>query len=164
MGRASFWPAHKVVMGVPAPGLSREGDPLIRQLALVREMLARLDTKLRENDPDRIPREDDQGLRVALQQIGDDRLTRFTMGYAVCVRGLTAPLASGAWKRELAEEVDEAHRRVTARLETLEHLARSSVGRLYLRLRAGLRRILDRPPRLQRPFSPEEDGNLHRPA
>ena len=164
MGRASFWPAHMVVMGPSTPGLSRGGDPLIRQLALVREMLGRLETKLRENDPDRIPREDDQGLRATLQQIGDDRLTRFTMGYAVCVRGLTAPLASGAWKRELAEEVDEAHRRVTARLETLEHLARSSVGRLFLRLRPRVRRILGWPPRLPRPFSPEEDGNLHRPA
>src|SRR3990172_2095444 len=83
---------------------SREGDPLVRQVGLGREMLARLETKLRENDPDRIPKEDDQGLRLALQGIGDDRLTRCTQGYAVCVRGLTAPLASGAWKRELAEE------------------------------------------------------------
>jgi len=143
---------------------SREGDPLVRQLALVREMLVRLETKLRENDPDRIPKEDDQGLRLALQGIGDDRLTHCTQGYAVCVRGLTAPLASGAWKRELAEEVDEAHRRVLARLGTLERLARSSLGRLLLRLQGRLRRIIARPRRLQRPFSPEEDGDLRRPA
>jgi hypothetical protein len=99
-----------------------------------------------------------------LQGIGDERLTRFTLGYAVCVRGLTAPLASGAWKRELAEEVDEAHRRVLARLGTLERLAGSSLGRLLLRLQGRLRWIIARPRRLQPPFSPEEDGNLRRPA
>lgn len=133
-----------------------------RQLALVRDMLGRLESKLRENDPDRIPREDDQGLRDALREIGDERLTRFTLGYAVCVRGLTAPLTSGAWKRELAEEVDEAHRRALARLETLERLARSFVGRFSLRLQARLRQTIFKPRRLQRPPSPEEDGHLHR--
>lgn len=151
-------------MGVSALRPSREGDSLRQRLALVREMLARLETKLRENDPDRVPKEDDQGLRTALQGIGDERLTRFTLGYAVCVRGLTAPLASGSWKRELAEEVDEAHRRVLARLGTLERLAGSSLGRLLLRLQGRLRWIIARPRRLQRPFSPEEDGNLRRPA
>ena len=120
--------------------------------------------KLRGDDPDRIPKEDDQRLRIALQGIGDDRLTRFTLGYAVCVRGLTAPLASGAWKRELAEEVDEAHRRVLARLGRLERLAGSSLGRLLLRLQGRLRRIIARPRGVQRPFSPEEDGNLRRPT
>ena len=143
---------------------STQGDALAQQLAVVREMLTRLEAKLRDDDPDRIPKEDDRGLRVALQDIGDHRLTRFALGYAVCVRGLTAPLASGAWKRELAGEVDEAHHRVMARLETLERLARSSAGRLFLRLRAGLSRIVVRLRRRQRPFSPEEDGNLRRPA
>src|SRR3989304_3492885 len=151
-------------MGVSALRLSREGDSLMQQLALVREMLARLEAKLQENDPDRVPKEDDQGLRTALQGIGDERLTRFTLGYAVCVRGLTAPLASGAWKRELAEEVDEAHRRVLARLGTLERLAEASLGGLFLPPRGGLRRLIARPRRLQRPFSPEGDGNLRRPA
>ena len=127
---------------------------------MVREMLGRLETKLLENDPDRISREDDQELRGALQRIGDERLTRFTLAYAVCVRGLTAPMASDAWKRELAQEVDEAHFRVLARLERLERLARSSLGRLLLRGRASLRRTLFRP---RRPPSPEEDGNLQRP-
>ena len=145
-------------------GTSCHGDPLVQQLALVREMLGRLETKLQENDPDRISKEDDQGLRGALRRIGDERLTRFSLAYAVCVRGLTAPMASAAWKRELAEEVDEAHSRVLARLETLERLARSSAGRLLLRLQATLRRTLLRPPRPQRPPSPEGDGNLHRPA
>jgi hypothetical protein len=151
-------------MGVCALRPAREGDQLIQQLALVREMLGRLETKLREDDADRIPKEDDQGLRTALQGIGDDRLTRFVLGYAVCVRGLTAPLASGAWKRELAGEVDEAHRRVLRRLETVESRARSSLGRLLLRLQAGLRQIIARSRRSHRPFSPEEDGKHRRPA
>lgn len=164
VGPGSSRPPHRMMMRVSAPHPSRQGGPLVQQLALVREVIARLETKLRDNDPDRVPKEDDQGLRVALQGIGDDRLTRFTMGYAVCVRGLTAPLASGAWKRELAEEVDEAHRRVLARLETLERLALSSAGRLFLRIQAALRRIVLRPRRHQRPISPEENGNLQRPA
>ena len=130
---------------------------------MVRDMLGRLETKLLENDPGRISREEDQELRGALQLVGDERLTRFTLAYAVCVRGLTAPMASDAWKRELAQDVDEAHFRVLARLERLECLARSSVGRLLLRLQASLRRTLFRPPRPRRPPSPEEDGNLHRP-
>jgi len=145
-------------------GTSRHGDPLVKHLALVREMLGRLETKLQENDPDRVSKEDDQELRGALQRIGDEQLIRFSLAYAVCVRGLTAPMASAAWKRELAEEVDEAHFRVLARLETLERLARSSAGRLLLRLQATLRRTLLRPPRPQCPPSPEGDGNLHRPA
>jgi len=41
-------------MGVSALRPSREGDSLMQQLALVREMLARLETKLRENDSDRV--------------------------------------------------------------------------------------------------------------
>ncbi len=139
-------------------------DLLIGQLALVREMLGRLETKLRENNPDRISREDDRELRSALQHIGDEQLTRLTVGYAVCVKGLTAPLVSGAWKRELAEEVEEARVRVLARLDTLDRLARSSLGRLLLRLRSGIRRRFLRPRQVQRPPTPEEDGNLHRPA
>lgn len=143
---------------------SRHRDRLIEQLATVREMLGRLETKLQENDPDRVPQQDDQGLRAALERIGDERLTRFTLGYAVCVRGLTAPLTSGAWKRELAEEVDEAHRRALDRLDTLERLGRTFVGRLVLRLQAGLRRTFSTPRRLQPPPSPEEDRHLHRRA
>lgn len=131
---------------------------------MVRELLARLETKLRENDPERICKEDDQELRGALQRIGDERLTRFTLAYAICVRGLTAPMASGPWKRELAQEVDEAHRRVLARVETLERLVRSSIGRLLLWLQAILWRTPPRPVSPQRPFSPEENGNLHRAA
>jgi hypothetical protein len=151
-------------MGVCALRASREGDRLIRQVTLVRQMLGRLETKLRENDPDRIPKEDDQGLRIALEAIDDDRLTRFVLGYAVCVKGLTAPLASGAWKRELAGEVEEAHRRVLRRLETVENRARSSLGRLLLRFQAGVRRIVVRSRCSRRPFSPEEDGRHRRPA
>ena len=147
-------------MAAFSPRTSRQGHALMQELAVVREMLGRLETKLLENDPDRISREDDQELRGALQRIGDERLTRFTLAYAVCVRGLTAPMASDAWKRELAQEVDEAHFRVLARLERLERLARSSLGRLLLRGRASLRRTLFRP---QRPPSPEEDGNFQRP-
>lgn len=131
---------------------------------MVRELLGRLETKLRENDPERICKEDDQKLRGALQRIGDERLTRFTLAYAICVRGLTAPMASGAWKRELAQEVGEAHRRILARVETLERLARSSIGRLLLWLQAILWRTPPRPVSPQRPFSPEENGNLHRAA
>ena len=140
----------------------RQGDTLTERLALVREILARLDTKLRDNDPDRVPKEDDLGLRDALRGIGDERLTRFTLGYAVCVRGLTAPLTSGAWKLELAEEVEEAHRRALARLDTLERLARSSAGRLLLRLQAGLRRTFFKSRRLEPPPSPEEGLTRHR--
>ncbi len=143
---------------------SRECRPLLQEFALVRETLGRLETKLLENDPARVSREDDQELRGALHRIGDEKLTRLALAYAVCVRGLTAPTASGAWKRELAEEVDEAHLQVLARLATLERLARFSVGRLLLRVQASLRRAFFRPPRPQRPPSPEEDGNLHRPA
>lgn len=142
---------------------SPQGHALMQELAVVREMLGRLETKLLENDPDRISKEDDKELRGALQRVGDERLTWFTLAYAVCVRGLTAPMASVAWKRELAQDVDEAHFRVLARLERLERLARSSPGRLLLRLRASLRRTLFRPTPPQRPPSPEEDGNLHRP-
>jgi hypothetical protein len=151
-------------MGVCALEPPREGDRLIQQVALVREMLGRLETKLREDDPDRIPKEDDQGLRIALHAIGDDRLTQFVLGYAVCVRGLTAPLASGAWKRELAGEVEEAHRRALRRLETVESRARSFLGRLVLRFQAGLGRIVVRSRRSRQPFSPEEDGRHRRPA
>ena len=140
----------------------RHSDALREQLALVRDMLGRLETKLRENDPDRIPKEVDQGLRDSLRSIGDERLTRFALGYAVCVRGLTAPLTSGAWKRELAEEVDEVHRHALARLETLERLARFFVGRLLLRLQGGLRSTLFKSRRFQSPLSPEEGLNRHR--
>lgn len=136
---------------------------LVQALALVREMLGRLDTKLLEGDPDRFPREDDLGLRLALQRIGDDRLTRLTLDYAVCVRGLTAPMASGAWKRELAEEVEEAHRLLLSRLERLERLARSPAGRLWLRLRAGARRLFRKPAHSPHRPSPEGDGHRARP-
>ncbi len=142
----------------------RQSQAPMQELAVVREMLGRLEAKLLENDPDRISRENDQDLRGVLRRIGDERLTRFILAYTVCVKGLTAPMASSAWKRELAEEVDEAHHRVLARLETLERLARSSMGRLLLRLQGSLRRTFLRPHRLQHPPSPEEDGNLHRPA
>jgi hypothetical protein len=145
------------------PG-SRPATLLVEQLAIVREMLGRLEAKLRERDSERVPKEEDRLLRSALQRIGDEQLTRSTLGNAVCVRGLTAPLPSGAWKQELAEEVDEVHRRAVARLETLERLSRSAVGRLLLRLQGSLWRIavtLRRPRRLP---SPEGDGDLHRPA
>jgi hypothetical protein len=151
-------------MALPSLRPSRQGRALTQELAVVRELLGRLETKLRENDPERISKEDDQELRGVLQRIGDERLTRLTLAYAICVRGLTAPMASGAWKRELAQEVDEAHRGVLARLETLERLARSSIGCLLLWLQAILQRIFPRPVSPQRPFSPEEDGNLHRAA
>lgn len=163
-GPVSFGFASKVAMAMSSLRTSSRGDVLGLQLALVRHMLGRLETKLRENDSDRIPKEDDQGLRDALRGIGDERLTRFTLGYAVCVKGLTAPLTSGAWKRELAEEVDEAHRRTLARLETLERRTRSFVGRLALRLQARLRQTPFKSRPLHRPPSPEEDGKLHRRA
>jgi hypothetical protein len=152
------------VLGVSAPPTSRHVDPLIEKLALVREMLGRLETKLRESEPDRIPKEDDQTLRGALQHIGDDRLTRLSLAYSLCVRGLTAPLPSGAWKRELAEEVDEARRAAIARLDALDRLARFSVGRLWLRLRAALWQAALRSRSRQHPSSPEKGGHLHRAA
>jgi hypothetical protein len=142
----------------------RQVDPLIEQLARVREMLGRLETKLREGESDRIPKEDDQTLRGALQHIGDDRLTRLSLAYSLCVRGLTAPLPSGAWKRELAEEVDEAHRATIARLDALERLARVPLGRLWLRLRAALWRAAHQSRPRQRPASPEDGGPVHRAA
>jgi len=149
---------------VSALPTSRQVDPLIHKLALVREMLGRLEIKLREQDADRIPKEDDQILRDALQRIGDDRLTRLSLGYSLCVRGLTAPVPSGAWRRELAEEVDEARRSAMARLEALERLARFPLGRLWLRLRASLWRAAFRSRPRARPPSPEEGGSLHRAA
>lgn len=143
---------------------SRQAHALMQDLAVVRKMLGRLETKLLENDADRVPREDDQGLRFALQRIGDDRLTRLTLDYVVCVRGLTAPMASRAWKQELTEEVEEAHRLLLSRLERLERLARSPVGRLWLRLQACVRRVFRQPPHSRRLPSPEEDGNFLRPS
>jgi len=131
---------------------------------VVREMLGRLETKLLENDPQRISREEDQEFRGALRRIGDEKLTRLTLAYAVCVKGITAPMASGAWKRELAEEVDEAHLQALVRLARLERLARSWLGCLLLRLQATLRRTLFRPPGPLRGPSPAEDGNGRRPA
>jgi hypothetical protein len=144
--------------------ISRASHPLLQELAGIRQMLGRLGTKLLENDPERISREEDQEFRGALHRIGDEKLTRLALAYSVCVKGLTAPMASGAWKRELAEEVDQAYLQTLARLAALDRLARSSVGRLLLRLQASLRRTLFRPARPQRPPSREEDGNVRRPA
>jgi len=138
-------------------------DPLILRLSRVREILARLERKLRENDPEKFPTEEDRELREALDRIGDASLSRHMLGYAVCVRGLTAPLTSSAWKRELAEEVDDAHRRALARLDTLERLARSAAGRLVLRVQAALHRFVLR--RRPRPALPPEAGHdPHRSA
>ena len=121
-------------MAVSSPPVSRHGHALTQEFIAVRVMLGHLETKLLENDPERISREDDRELRGALQRIGDEPLARLILAYAVCVRGLTAPMASSAWKRELAEEVDEAHCRVLARLDRLERLSRSLAGRLLLRV------------------------------
>ena len=134
----------------------------MQELAVVRKMLGRLETTLLENDADGFLREDDQELRLALQHIGDDRLTQLALGYVVCVRGLTAPMVSRAWKQELAEEVEEAHRLLLSRLQRLERLARFPVGRLWLRLQARLRRVFRKPPHSQRLPSPKEDGNRKR--
>lgn len=143
---------------------ARRGHSLVQELTLVRKMLRQLETKLAEDDPDRVSKEDDLRLRSALRQIGDDRLTRFALAYAVCVRGLTAPMASPVWKQELTHEVGEARSRVLARLEWLERLSRFRLGHLVLRLKAHVRRMFLRPPRPQPPMSPEANGRLHRPA
>jgi len=156
-------PPADAVPAVTPPTLGHI-DPLLEQLALVRDMLGRLETKLRENEPDRVPKEDDQTLRSALQHIGDDRLTRLSLAYSLCVRGLTAPLPSGGWKRELAEEVGDARRAAIARLDALERLARFQVGRVWLRLRAALWRAAHRSRHRERPSSPEEGGRVHRAA
>ena len=134
----------------------------MQELAVVRKMLGRLETKLLESDADCFPREDDQELRLALQRIGDDRLTQLALGYIVCARGLTAPMVSRAWKQELAEEVEEAHHLLLSRLQRLERLARFPVGRLWLRLRARLRRVFRKPSHSQRLPSPKEDGHRKR--
>lgn len=120
---------------------SRHGQALAQELAVVRKMLGRLEAKLLESDAEHVPKEDDRALHLALQRIGDDRLTQLALDYAVCIRGLTAPMVSRAWKQELTEDVEEAHRLLLGRLQALERLARSPVGRLWLRLQAGLRRI-----------------------
>lgn len=137
---------------------SRHGHTLMQELTVVRTMLGRLETKLREADAEHVPKEDDQALHLALQRIGDDRLTQLALGYAVCVRGLTAPMVSRAWTQELAEEAEEAHRLFLSRLQRLERLARSPVGCLWLRLQAGLRRIFRVSPHPQRPPSPKQNG------
>lgn len=138
---------------------SRQDHALMQELAVVRKMLGRLEAKLLEDDTDHFPKGDEKELRLVLQRIGDDRLTQLALGYAVCVRGLTAPMASRAWKRELAEEAEEAHRLFLSRLRGLEHLARSPVGRLWLRLQASLSRVFRKPPHSQRLPSPKENGN-----
>lgn len=138
---------------------SRHKHTLAEELAAVRKILGRLEAKLLESDTDHFPKENDRELRHALQQIGDDRLTRLALDYAVCVRGLTGPLVSRAWKGELAQEADEAHRLFLGRLQRLERLARSPVGRLWLRLQAGLRRALHRSSHSQRLPVPGENGN-----
>ncbi|GEM_PF-2378081 len=138
---------------------SRQGHALMQELAIVRKMLGRLEAKLLEDDTDHFPKGDDQELRLALQHIGDDRLTQLMLGYAVCVRGLTAPMASRVWKRELAEEAEDTHRLLLSRLQRLERLARSPVGRLWLRLQARLYRVFHQSPHPQRLPSPRENGN-----
>ncbi len=138
---------------------SRHGHALIQELAVVRKMLGRLDAKLQESDTEHVPKEDDRELRLALQRIDDDRLTQLALDYAVCVRGLTAPMVSRAWKGELTEEVKEAHRLLLSRLQTLERLAGSPVGRLWLWLQARLRRVFRRASHAQHLPSPRANGN-----
>lgn len=117
----------------------------MRELAVVRTMLGRLEIKLQEGETEHVPKEDDRELRLALQRIGDDRLTRLMLDWAVCVRGLTGPMVSRAWKGELAAEADETHRLLLNRLQALERLAGSPVGRLWLWVRAALRGMFRRP-------------------
>ena len=138
---------------------SRDSHTLMQELAVVREMLGRLETKLQESDTEHVPKEDDRELRLALQRIGDDRLTQLMLDYAVCVRGLTGPMVSRAWKGELAEEADETHRLLLSRLRTLERLAGSSMGRLWLRLQTGLRRFFRTPHEVRRLPSSKGNGN-----
>lgn len=138
---------------------SRHGHALIQELAVVRKILGRLDAKLQESDTEHVPKEDDRELRLALQRIDDDRLTQLALDYAVCVRGLTAPMVSRAWKGELTDEVKEAHRLLVSRLQTLERLAGSPVGRLWLWLLASLRRVFRKPAHAQRLPSPGTNGN-----
>lgn len=137
---------------------TRQSHVLMQELAVVRQMLGRLETKLQESDADHVSKEDDQALHHALQRIGDDRLTQLALGYAVCVKGLTAPMVSRAWRQELAEETEEAHRLFLSRLQRLERLARSPVGCLWLRLQAGLRRIFRVSSHPQCPPSPKQNG------
>ncbi|MDE2321765.1 MAG: hypothetical protein KGL31_07595 [candidate division NC10 bacterium] len=141
------------------PRDSRHGHTLTQELAVVRKMLGRLEAKLLESDADHFPKEDDRELRLALQRIGDDRLTQLALGYAVCVRGLTAPMVSRAWMGELTKDVEEAHRLLLSRLERLEYLTRSPVGRLWLRLQAGLRRVFRKSSHSQHLPSARENGN-----
>ena len=140
-------------------GHSLQGHALIQELAVVRKMLGRLEAKLLEDDTDHFPKGDDQELRLALQRIGDDRLTQLMLSYAVCVRGLTAPMVSRTWKQELAKEAEEIHRPLVSRLQRLERLARSSVGRLWLRLQTRLSRVFRKPPHSQRSPSSKRDGH-----
>lgn len=140
-------------------GHSGQGHSLRQELAVVRKMLDRLETKLLENDAEHVPREDDQEFRLALQRIGDDRLTQLALDYAVCAKGLTAPMVSRAWKQELAEEAEEAQHLLLRRLQRLERLARFPMGRLWLRLQARLRRVFRQSSHLQHLPSPKEDGN-----
>jgi hypothetical protein len=149
----------RIVMGAFNRRDSRHDHALMQELAMVRKMLSRLDAKLQESDTEHFPKEDDRALRLALQRIGDDRLTQLTLDYAVCVRGLTAPMVSRAWRGELTEDVKEAHRLLLSRLQTLERLARSPVGRLWLWLQARLRRVFRKPAHLQRVPSPGANGN-----
>jgi len=135
------------------------GHVLVQELAVVRKIVDRLDAKLQEDDTEHFPKEDDRELRLALQRISDDRLTRLALDYAVCVRGVTAPMVSRAWKGELTAEIQEAHRLLLSRLQTLERLARSPVGRLWLRLQAGLRRVFRKPSHVQGLPSSETNGN-----
>lgn len=140
-------------------GHSGQGHSLRQELAVVRKMLDRLETKVLENDAEHVPREGDQEFRLALQRIGDDRLTQLALGYAVCAKGLTAPMVSRAWTQELAEEAEEVHDLLLRRLQRLERLARSPVGRLWLRLQARLHRILRKSLHQQQWLSPKKDGN-----
>lgn len=146
-------------MVVTDRGDSRRHHTLAQELAVVRTILGRLDTKLLESDTDHVPKEDDRELRRALEKIGDDRLTRLALDYAVCVRGLTGPMVSRTWKEELAEEAEEAHRLVLDRLQRLERLAGSPLGRFWLRLQNRLRRLVRTPSETQHLTISEKHGH-----
>ena len=141
---------------------TRQMHPLLQELAVVRTMLGRLEAKLRESDAEHVPQEDDRGLRLALQRIGDDRLTHLALDYAVCVRGLTAPMVSRAWQGELAEEAEEVYRLFVSRLQWLERLAGSPAGRVWLRLQAALRRLFRKSSQSGRVTAVTEKGDRGR--
>jgi hypothetical protein len=153
---------RKMEMAASDRDHSQQNRALTQELAVVQEMLSRLTTKLQDSDTDHVPKEDDQELRHALQRIGDDRLTQLALDYSVCVRGLTGPMVSRAWRQELAEEAEETHRLLLNRLQRLEHLTRSSVGRLWLRLQTYLHQVFRKSPHVRRPPVIERDGHRER--